>query len=69
MKLLKFVPFARKFAKDERGDLPQTLLIIGMIALPVALMLSNVGNSTADTTEERVDQLLDNGNDLQAKGN
>ena len=59
----------RKFLRDENGDLPQVILLVGLLVLPLAIFLLQAGNIMPDMNEERVDQLLDNGNNLQVIGN
>lgn len=56
---------SREFSKDERGDLPQTILLIGLIALPLAIFLASVAQDSGEAMNENVDDLIGRGGNIE----
>lgn len=56
--------FLRGLHNDRRGDIPQVLLLIGLIAIPIALFLTAMSDDATTATQENVGALMDNQGNL-----
>lgn len=56
--MLKMTKFARGLHNNRRGDIPQVLLLIGLIAIPIALFLTQMGADVRDNTKKGSDELI-----------
>jgi len=56
--------FVRGLHEDRRGDIPQVLLMIGLIAIPIALFLTALSDDATTSTQENVGALMDNQGNL-----
>ena len=56
--------FMRGLHEDRRGDIPQVLLLIGLIAIPIALFLTALSDDATTSTQENVGALMDNQGNL-----
>lgn len=63
--MLKMTKFARGLHNDRRGDIPQVLLLIGLIAIPIALFLTSMGADVRENTKDNAQELIDAQDDLK----
>lgn len=55
---LKIVRLSVSLHKNRRGDIPQVLLLIGLIAIPIAIFLTQMSDDVRDNTRSNVNELI-----------
>lgn len=55
----QFGKSVRKFLRNERGDVIQTVLIIGVIALPLILFLSLFGKNVIEWVQKHAPNIFE----------
>lgn len=59
------IPVLARIHEDRRGDIPQVLLLIGLIAIPIALFLTQMADDVRDNTRSNVNELVQGQNPLK----